>query len=232
MEPEATETEQATPPPRNKGGRPPKLTEDLIEQIRVFVAGGNYMETAAAFAGVDRDSLKAWLHDAATLRRKLEQDPDLKTTKLDELKLKFSACMLKAFAEAEIRDVSNIGAAAAAGNWQASAWRLERRSSRRWGRGMMFQSVEASDVMLSDEERAKLSQTSVVPVGLVLPVALPPEAHEAMLEQLRLQGRLPGASVDEEAERVVREVGSGVTREVAGSSSGPVVEVEAVRREE
>ncbi|MBV6343589.1 hypothetical protein HWQ67_18640, partial [Candidatus Magnetobacterium casensis] len=53
---------------------------------------------------------------------------------------KFSDGVQKAMASAEIRDVLIIGEASKT-QWQASAWRLERKFPKRWGR---FEKIEAT----------------------------------------------------------------------------------------
>lgn len=101
-------------------GRPPKLTEELIEKICVLVRAGNYMETAASYVGVTRQALYNWLKKGALGRKSIYK--------------KFADAMMKARAEAELRDVQIVSNAAANGQWQAAAWRLERRAPSRWGR--------------------------------------------------------------------------------------------------
>ena len=90
--------------------KPRKLTPEAIDRIIALVRAGNYIETSAASAGVDRD----------TLYVRMKKDKD------------FAERLHKAVAEAEALDVARI-AAAAATQWQASAWRLERRHPERWG---------------------------------------------------------------------------------------------------
>jgi hypothetical protein len=80
---------------------------------------GNYIETAAAYAGIHKTTLYDWLKKGA----------NSKSGKYRE----FSNAVDKAMAEAEIRDVALI-AQAAKENWQAAAWRLERKYPARWGR--------------------------------------------------------------------------------------------------
>jgi rubrerythrin len=101
-------------------GRPTKLTPDLQRQVCDTLRRGAYLETAAALAGVDRTTLQEWL------RRGRRED--------DGPYVEFSRAVQSAQAEAEMRDLDRVDAAAEAGTWQASAWRLERRSPERWGR--------------------------------------------------------------------------------------------------
>ena len=102
-------------------GRPTKLTPELQEKIVTAVRGGNYIETAAAYAGVSKDTLYAWLKRGA------------RATHPNSPYRRFSDAIEKALAEAEMRDVLIIGKAAEE-QWQAAAWRLERKFADRWGR--------------------------------------------------------------------------------------------------
>ena len=104
---------------KHAGGRPTKLTPELSKQICDYVRMGNYVETAAALAGISKDSLYRWLKKGAVAKSGLLKG--------------FSDAVQKAQAEAEARDVGLIGKAAK-DQWQAAAWRLERKFPDRWGR--------------------------------------------------------------------------------------------------
>jgi transposase len=101
-------------------GRPTKLTPALQQKICDAVRAGNYLETAAAFAGIDKTTFHRWMRRGARGSRGVYRD--------------FSQAVEKALADAETRDVALIAKAAADGAWQASAWRLERKFPDRWGR--------------------------------------------------------------------------------------------------
>lgn len=133
---------------KHPGGRPSKLTEEMIERIRVGMASGAYIETAAAQAGVASETLRDWLRKGAAGKSALHR--------------KFSATMEKAEAEAEMRALATVqefgrgmfvevvtvttkgtGASAVTETkterrpvreWTAAAWYLERRRPARWGR--------------------------------------------------------------------------------------------------
>lgn len=100
-------------------GRPTKLTPEMTRRIADLVRAGNYVEVAAAAAGISRDTLYRWLKQGARTKRGLAHE--------------FSLAIEKAQAEAEARDVTLI-ATAAREQWQAAAWRLERKFPDRWGR--------------------------------------------------------------------------------------------------
>lgn len=124
-----------------KRGRPAKLTDELTQTVYKLVAGGNYIEVAAASVGVSRETLFRWLREGARLRAKLdafatdeEADAYLNTlTDHEVAQADFSHSMEKAQAEAETVDVLYIRKAAK-DHWQAAMTRLERRHPKRWGR--------------------------------------------------------------------------------------------------
>jgi hypothetical protein len=99
--------------------RPTKFTPELQKKICDAIRAGAYIETAAAYAGIDKTTLYDWL------RRSARDKSGIYTG--------FSHAVEKALAEAEMRDLIIIGKAAEE-NWQAAAWRLERKFPDRWGR--------------------------------------------------------------------------------------------------
>ena len=103
-----------------KMGRPTKFTPEVTSKILAAIRAGNYIETAAAWAGVNKDTLYDWLKQGSA------QD----TGKFKE----FSDAVGEALAHAEITDVNHVGKAAQNGDWRAAAWRLERRNPKKWGK--------------------------------------------------------------------------------------------------
>jgi len=106
---------------RHPKGSTPILSEDLIDRLAHTIRSGAYVETAAAFCGISKDTFYRWLRLA---------DTDAS----NELLVKLSDAVKKAMAEAELRDLKVIDTAAQNGVWQAAAWRLERKFNDRWGR--------------------------------------------------------------------------------------------------
>ncbi len=100
-------------------GRPTKLNAEVAEKICRLIRAGNFAETAACAAGIDRDTLRRWLKRGATEKRGPYRDLALS---LDE-----------AASVAEGRAVALI-AKAGETQWQAAAWFLERKHPERWGR--------------------------------------------------------------------------------------------------
>jgi transposase len=109
--------------------RPTKLNNELQKQIVDLIRAGNYIETASACAGINKDTLYDWLKRGA--REKARKDG--KIDKREEIYVHFSDAVEKAIAEAEARDVMII-ANASKNDWKASAWRLERKFPNKWGR--------------------------------------------------------------------------------------------------
>lgn len=103
------------------------LTPELSEKICNVLRAGNYIETAANYAGVTRNTFYRWLRRGA----RAEEADD--TSNLEAPYRAFHAAVSESMAAAEIRDVALI-AKAATDQWQAAAWRLERRYPEKWGR--------------------------------------------------------------------------------------------------
>ncbi len=117
-----------------KPGRPTNLTPEVQEEVCNAIRAGNYMETAAAFAGIDKTTLHDWMRRGAREIDRLEKDPKATPNKDEAKFVEFRHSVKKALAEAEIRDVLTIGKAAEGGQWQAAAWRLERKFPDKWAK--------------------------------------------------------------------------------------------------
>lgn len=115
------------------GGRPTKLNIDTHNKIISAIRAGNYIETAAAYAGIDKSTLYDWLKRGEREKQRVAQNPRYNIRKSEKPYVEFSNAVEKALAEAEVRDVAII-AKAAEEQWQAAAWRLERKFPDRWGR--------------------------------------------------------------------------------------------------
>jgi transposase len=105
---------------KRKRGRPTKFNPEIADNILVLVTSGNFMETAAAFTGISKQTLYTWLKRGAR-----EHDGPYR---------KFLDALTKASGESAIRGLKPIVDAANAGNWQAAAWRLERQFPKLWCR--------------------------------------------------------------------------------------------------
>ncbi len=103
------------PAQRNRVGRPTDFNPQTAETIISLVRRGNFVETAAAFAGVTARTVRNWI-----AKGKRRDQPVF---------AEFRRRILQAKAEAEIQDLDKLSRDPA---WQAIAWRLERRNPKRW----------------------------------------------------------------------------------------------------
>jgi hypothetical protein len=101
-------------------GRPSKLTPQVCQKIVDALRAGNFIQTAAEYAGVDRSTVHDWLRRGKRERQGQYRD--------------FVEQVRKAEADSEVRDLAIISKAALEGTWQAAAWRLERKFPERYGR--------------------------------------------------------------------------------------------------
>jgi len=108
--------------PRRRGA-PTIFTPELGAEVAKLIAAGNYIEVAAVAAGLARTTFYKWLRQGVR---------ELKAGKATEL-AEFAHAIKRAEARAEARDVVTIGSAARR-QWQAAAWRLERKYPKRWAR--------------------------------------------------------------------------------------------------
>lgn len=101
-----------------------KPYKEIMGKIVASLRAGAYPETAAALAGINRDTLYDWLKKGRGDDKTPPREPFAT----------FAREVEAAMAEAELRDLEILRRAAEDGVWQASAWRLERRWPQRWGR--------------------------------------------------------------------------------------------------
>ena len=101
--------------------RPTKLTQEVQDRIMQAVQAGNYLDTAANFAGIDGSTMRRWVQKG-------------EAPNAPEPYRSFCTALKSARAAAEVRSVALIQQAATGGTWQAAAWYLERSYPERWGR--------------------------------------------------------------------------------------------------
>lgn len=89
-----------------------KYRQAVVDEIVKALKAGNTRRAAAAYAGINSDTLYEWMKRYPT----------------------FSVVVEKAEADAEVRHVANVAKAAMDGTWTASAWWLERRRHQDWGK--------------------------------------------------------------------------------------------------
>lgn len=115
-------------------GRPSKLSTELTTKICDMLRAGNYLETAAAYAGIDKATLHRWMkRGAREIERVESSEKNLKIRKREQPYVDFCNSIKKALAEGEVRDMIIISNAAKT-DWKAAAWKLERKFPEKWGR--------------------------------------------------------------------------------------------------
>jgi len=109
-----------------------KLNPERQSRIVEALTQGNYIETAARYAGITPQGMYKWLNRGNAERSRIYdgEEPDPKET----MYVDFVEVVEKARAQAEMRNVGLIQKAAVDGTWQAAAWYLERSYPKRWGR--------------------------------------------------------------------------------------------------
>lgn len=104
-------------------GRKSALTDEVTARLVNLLNLGNYLEVALAAAGVARSTFYGWIERG---------DPECDAVG-DASFREFRECIEKARAEGEARNVTLVAAAAAV-DWKAAAWMLERQFPDRWAR--------------------------------------------------------------------------------------------------
>lgn len=110
----------AKPKPPRSAGRPTKFDAECQERFIEAVREGLPYSTACALANIADSTWANWRHRA-------EAEPDSPY-------FAFLQAVKAAEAEAEQANLTRIRKAADNGQWQASAWILERRHPDKWGR--------------------------------------------------------------------------------------------------
>lgn len=131
----------------DKGGRRPKLTDEIQRIIVETIQVGATFEAAAGRAGVGVQTIHEWR------RRGKGEDKDRPST---PRLAAFAAAVEKAMADAETGCVSTIRKASRT-QWQAAAWLLERRHPDRYGRADRYQ-VEMHAHVTTENPRERLAR--------------------------------------------------------------------------
>lgn len=112
-------------PSSRKRGRPTELTPEVRDRLALFIKNGAPLYVAAEAAGIARDTLHDWMRRGGP-KATPEQDPEGIYGEL------FDA-VTRAMAEREVAYASVVHNAAA-GDWRAAAWLLERLHRESWGK--------------------------------------------------------------------------------------------------
>ena len=114
--------------PKNKGGRPSKLTQELIDTAAGLIIGGAYTVVVARALGISETLWYQWLDRG----RQAAQKPKKKHTGIDDLCIQFERVIDQADALAEVK--LGMGPSMGILGWQGQAWTMERKWPDRWGR--------------------------------------------------------------------------------------------------
>lgn len=144
-------------------GQPTKLTPEVLEDVRRLLPTVLYIETVADYIGVSRMSIRNWIGRGK--KEKRHRDKDGKPNEQEAVYLEFYSVVRKALAEGEIYDAGVIKKASET-QWQAAAWRLERRFPDRWGRNdsaetrELLKEVKELKAELVEIKRARQRETA------------------------------------------------------------------------
>lgn len=126
----------ATP---EKRGRKTLLNQQRLEAITTMLRAGAYVDDACRSVGIHKATFYNWLQRGNVQRERLNAGLEIEPK--EEQFLEFLDAVEEADAEGIIGHLMNIDHAAKTGTWQASAWILERKQPRKWGR---FERTEIS----------------------------------------------------------------------------------------
>lgn len=101
-------------------GRPSKLTPETQKRILEALSVGTTYELACQYAGISYETFRRWMNTGE----------DAKTGQFRA----FYEAVKEAEGRAVVGWLAKIEQAASAGNWQAAAWKLERRYPSEFGR--------------------------------------------------------------------------------------------------
>jgi transposase len=144
--------QQQTPVPTRRG-RPTKLTQQVLDTVIAAVVAGNFIETAAALAGVNKSTLYDWLNRGNTELEAIDKghEPQIE----EQIYADFAFAMERAIALSEATQLQGIDKAAET-DWKARAWRLEKRFPEKYAR-----KVEATHTLRGDKDAPIKTESTV-----------------------------------------------------------------------
>lgn len=113
------------------GRRPLVLDPEIRKAVIQALEAGNYMETAAEYAGIHKSVLFDWLAWGREARQQIQDGTEIRPN--GHAYAEFTDEVEKAMARVEVQSVAVIRRHAV-DNWQAMAWYLERTRPRKFGR--------------------------------------------------------------------------------------------------
>jgi hypothetical protein len=158
--------------PARKTGRPSKLTPEIAERITKAIVAGTPFDSAAALAGVSRETLRGWARRGAEESAGPHRD--------------FVEGVDRALAEYEQKLLTAIQTAAMNGTASAAMWLLERRWPDRWSKREKRVGYDEFRVLREDQTNDKRTRAVLEGDTTALRVSVA-EAIGATLERLRGQ---------------------------------------------
>lgn len=116
-------------------GRPSKLTSDTEKRVCDALRLGATFEHAAQYGGISYDSFNEWRKRGKREKERIERATKNKAPLKKEMPfLHFFEATKKAEGDSVVGWLAKIESAANQGNWQAAAWKLERRYPDQYGK--------------------------------------------------------------------------------------------------
>lgn len=128
---------RAARPRHDTKGRPTKLTADVQTRIVQAITMGATYELAAQYGGVSYRSFNNWINRGTAEMERREGSrvkEGTATWQREQRYLDFLHAIKAAEGRAAVGWLAKIEQAANDGNWQAAAWKLERRYPANYGR--------------------------------------------------------------------------------------------------
>ena len=116
------------------GGRPSKLTADIIHKVKTFLPVCMYIETLADSLEIDRQTFYNWYHRGEAEARRLDKTGEETAHEREALYLEFYCAVKKEAADGEMAAAARIHAASTLSGGskrrlksRTVAWKNERR---------------------------------------------------------------------------------------------------------
>jgi transposase len=179
--------------PRHPGGRPSDLTPQVIEDVRRLLPTVLYLELVGDYLGVSRQTWRGWIRRGRKEYDRLATNSRAKPKEKEALYLEFFTTYKRSLAEGALYDLGIIkkastdqvnadGEVVRKGEWQAAAWRAERRFPQKFGRKDRVEvtgkgkggAIPIVAVEVVTSERPDRAEAGPVGDGAAAEVQLPP----------------------------------------------------------
>ena len=155
-----------------------KLHEWLARGARELDRRRRHDEALAREREADKGRVRKIRIEERSRRKKRSQDHWV-TKQKEQLYVDFREAVEQAIAESEAHDLAVITSAAQRGDWKAAAWKLERRSPKRWGKRTQLEvstdseggpvAITVADAMRKAQERRAALPGANGSAGVPLP---------------------------------------------------------------